>query len=178
MTTDEPLGVSPLEHVIRDVRRAANDAVLARLRGTLHIPHPADPAGPTPAELADATPLDAFVEDLALASDTTPEAVLDAVRPILTGRATYRGTFVVEPDHAIAFRLRILGAPSAAEPAIAEGQPGYRLHPDRRQRHLDRHTGGPRPTPPPARFLTRTRLAPGCHPRFMLWCMTAAGDLR
>lgn len=178
-TDDQPQGVSPLEHVIRDVRRAANDAVLARLRGTLHIPNVADPAaGPTAAELATATPLDAFVDDLALASDSTPDHVLDAVRPILTGRATYRGAFIVEPDHAVAFRLRIRGAPYLAEAPIAGSPPGYRLHPDRRQRHHDRHTGGPRPTPRHERFITRTRLAPGCHPAFMVWCITAAGDLR
>lgn len=164
----DPLGVSPLEYARAQARRAADERTLARLRGALYIPHATDPAGPTAAELAAGVPLDAFVDDLALASDTTPDAVLDAVRPILTGRATYRGTFVVEPLVAVAFRLRIRGLPYIAEAPIAGSPPGYRLHPDRRQRWQDRLDGGPRRTPPPVRFLPRPVDAPGCHPAFRL----------
>lgn len=76
---------------------------------------------------------------------------------------------VPEPLVAVAFRLRIRGVPYIAEAPIAGSPPGYRLHPDRRQRHQDRAAGRPSVWIAPAgTVLPRPVDAPGCHPAFRL----------
>ena len=106
-----------------------------------------------------AAALKATARDLATLTSAPPDAILEAF-----GKA-------LAPEPAVAFRLRIRGVPYIAEAPIAGSPPGYRLHPDRRARHLDRAARALRPsvwTAPAGTLLPRPVDAPGCHPAFRM----------
>lgn len=139
------------------------------------VPNVADPAaGPTPAELATGTPIDALAAVLGIAAEHAA-ALTSTARDLATLTSAPPDTILeafgkaLAPEPAVAFRLRIRGAPYLAEAPIAGSPPGYRLHPDRHQRHQDRAAGRPRVwTAPAGTVLPRPVDAPGCHPAFRL----------